>query len=300
MSNFKLNWDATGEKFYETGVDHGVLYPQANDGSYPKGVAWNGLTGVTESPSGADKNDIYADNIKYLVLRSAEDFGATVTCYTYPDEWEECDGSRMPIAGVKIGQQPRKAFGMCYRTLKGNDIQGTEYGYKLHILYNCTAAPSEKAYQTINDSPEAITFSWEVTTNPIEIPGFKKSAAITIDSTKVDPIKLKALEDILYGTATTEPRCPLPAEVISIFAEATPGVTLSTHSETVDVGETVTLTATTVPADAVVVWTASDDDITVSDGVVTGVNAGTSIVTATITVDNVDYTDSCVIQVAQG
>ena len=296
----RLQWDKTSERLYETGVKNAVLYPiDSATGTYPLGVAWNGITAITESPSGAESNPIYADDIKYLDLRSVEELGATIEAYTYPKEFYPCDGTASIAEGVVVGQQTRKMFALCYRTTLGNDTENNDFGYKLHILYNCTAAPSEKAYQTINDSPEAITFSWEVTTNPIDIPGFKKSAAITIDSTKVDPIKLKALEDILYGTAASDPRCPLPAEVISIFAEATPGVTLSSHTETVEVGSTETLTATTVPADAVVTWTASDDDVTVTDGVVEGVNVGTSIVTAKITVDNVDYTDSCVIQVTQ-
>jgi hypothetical protein len=231
--NFALEWDKTGERLYETGTDRGVLYPQANDGSYQKGVAWNGLTGVTESPSGADKTDIYADNMKYLVLRSAEDFGATITCYTYPDEWMECDGSRQPVAGVTIGQQPRKAFGLCYRSLIGNDIEGTEHGYKLHMIYNATASPSERGYKTVNDSPEAIEFSYELATTPTAVSGFKPTASITVDSTGVPEAKLKALEQILYGTpastpeggdpvAAVDPRLPLPDEIISLL---TPGNT---------------------------------------------------------------------------
>ena len=294
----RLQWDKTSERLYETGVKNAVLYPiDSATGTYPKGVAWNGITAITESPSGAESNPIYADDIKYLDLRSVEELGATIEAYTYPVEFYPCDGTASIATGVIVGQQTRKMFALCYRTTLGNDTENNDYGYKLHILYNCTAAPSEKAYQTINDSPEAITFSWEVTTNPIDIPGFKKSAAITIDSTKVDPIKLAALEDILYGTENSDARCPLPAEVISIFSEATPGITLNTHTANVEVGATVTLTATTVPASATVTWTASDDDVTVADGVVEGVNAGTSIVTATITVEDVDYTDSCVVQV---
>ena len=302
MSNFKLNWDATGEKFYETGVDHGVLYPQTNDGSYPKGVAWNGLTGVTESPSGADKNDIYADNIKYLVLRSAEDFGATVTCYTYPDEWEECDGSRMPIAGVKIGQQPRKAFGMCYRTLLGNDIQGTEYGYKLHIIWNATASPSERAYSTVNDSPEAIEFSYEIATTPTSITGYKPIASMTIDSTKVAADRLAALEQVLYGVAGgTDPRLPSPDEVISILgASSTRSVTVIPSRIELTVGDTYALTTQVVPSDAEITWSTSNDTYaSVENGVVTAEGAGTATITASISDGSTGtLTDTCTVVVS--
>lgn len=302
MSNFKLNWDATGEKFYETGVDHGVLYPQVNDGSYPKGVAWNGLTGVTESPSGADKNDIYADNIKYLVLRSAEDFGATVTCYTYPDEWEECDGSRMPIAGVKIGQQPRKAFGMCYRTLKGNDIQGTEYGYKLHIIWNATASPSERAYSTVNDSPEAIEFSYEIATTPTPITGYKPIASMTIDSTKVAADRLAALEQILYGVAGgADPRLPSPDEVIAILgATSTRSVTVIPSRIELTVGDTYALTTQVVPADAEITWSTSNESYaSVENGVVTAEGAGTATITASISDGSTGtLTDTCTVVVS--
>ena len=216
----KLVWDQTGEKYYETGVKNGVLYPQSNGGTYPKGVAWNGLISVTESPSGAEATPLYADDIKYLNLMSTEEFGATVEAYTYPDEFEECDGSADIAPGVSIGQQKRKAFGMCYKTTLGNDVDNNNYGYKLHIIYNALAAPSEKAYATINDSPEAITFSWELTTTPVIVEGFKPTASITIDSTKADPTKLKALEDILYGAAETEARLPLPNEVATLMKKA--------------------------------------------------------------------------------
>lgn len=220
----RLEWDKTSERLYETGVKMGVLYPQEG-GAYPKGVAWNGLTAVTESPSGAEATALYADDIKYLNLMSAEEFGATIEAYTYPDEFAQCDGSAELAAGVTIGQQKRKAFGMCYRTVLGNDTDNNDYGYKLHLIYGAQAAPSEKAYATINDSPEAITFSWEVTTTPVNVDGFKPTASITIDSTKVDAKKLKALEDILYGTnaatgggsAATEPRLPLPNEVATLM-----------------------------------------------------------------------------------
>lgn len=207
-----LTWDQTGQKIYETGVDHGVLYPATN-GTYPKGVAWNGLTNVTESPSGAEPSPIYADNIKYVNLMSAEEFGATVEAYTYPDEFAECDGSKELTTGVYVGQQPRKTFGLCYRTKIGNDVDGDDHGYKLHLIYGALAAPSERAYATVNDSPEAITFSWELSTTPVEVTGGKPTACLTIDSTKVDATKLAALEKILYGDGATEARLPLPDEI---------------------------------------------------------------------------------------
>lgn len=221
----KIVWDSTGERLYETGVKNGVLYPQSN-GTYPKGVAWNGLTAVTESPSGAEATALYADDMKYLNLYSAEEFGATVEAYTYPEEFGECDGSATIAKGVQIGQQTRKAFGMCYRTVVGNDTDGEAHGYKLHIIYGAMASPSEKAYATINDSPEAITFSWELTTTPVNVTGKKPTASIVIDSTKADPIKLAALEAILYGKDPTtsggndgeEPRLPLPDEIATLMA----------------------------------------------------------------------------------
>lgn len=216
----KIVWDKTGERYYETGVKNGVLYVQDSSGSYPKGVAWNGLTAITESPSGAEATSLYADDMKYLNLTSAEEFGATVEAYTYPDEFAECDGSATLVEGVTIGQQTRKTFGLCYRTALGNDVQNEAYGYKLHIIYGAKAAPSEKAYSTINDSPEAITFSWELTTTPVNVTGAKVTACITIDSTKVDPTKLAALEKILYGSdeaPDTEPRLPLPDEIKSLM-----------------------------------------------------------------------------------
>lgn len=215
----KIEWDKTGERLYETGVKNGVLYVQ-EAGAYPKGVAWNGLTAVTESPSGAEATPLYADDIKYLNLLSAEEFGATIEAYTYPDEFAECDGSASLATGVMIGQQARKTFGLCYRTTIGNDTDGNDHGYKLHIIYGALAAPSEKAYATINDSPEAITFSWEVTTTPVNVTGAKPTASITIDSTKADPEKLTALEKILYGDAEVEARLPLPDEIKELFAAA--------------------------------------------------------------------------------
>ena len=218
----KIVWDKTGEHFYETGVKNGVLYVQEGS-TYPKGVAWNGLTAVTESPSGAEATPLYADDIKYLNLISTEEFGATIEAYTYPDEFAACDGSAALVDGVMIGQQARKTFGLCYRTTIGNDTNGNDYGYKLHIIYGALAAPSEKAYATINDSPEAITFSWEITTTPVNVTGAKPTASITIDSTKADPTKLAALEDVLYGKdgePGNEPRLPLPDEIKTLMTPA--------------------------------------------------------------------------------
>lgn len=215
----KLIWDQTGDRLYETGVDHGVLYPYNTvSKAYDSGVAWNGLTGVTESPSGAEATPLYADNIKYLNLRSAEEFGATVECYTYPEEFEKLDGSKALATGVNIGQQSRGTFGLSYRTKVGNDTELDDHGYKLHLIYGATASPSERAYQTVNDSPEAITFSYEITTTPVEVTGAKPTAILTIDSTKADAKKLAALEAILYGSAESEPRLPLPDEIATIFA----------------------------------------------------------------------------------
>ena len=220
----KLVWDQTGERYYETGVKMGVLYPQSASGTYPKGVVWNGLTAVTESPSGAEATPLYADDVKYLNLYSAEEFGATIEAYTYPDEFAECDGSAEIATGVTIGQQNRKAFGLCYRTTIGNDTDGNDHGYKLHIIYGAMASPSEKAYATINDSPEAITFSWEITTTPVSVSGFKPTASVTIDSTKVDETKLKQLEAILYGdngsSSAGEARLPLPDEIVTLIGTA--------------------------------------------------------------------------------
>ena len=223
----KIVWDKTGERLYETGVKNGVLYLQTN-GVYNNGVAWNGLTAITESPSGAEATALYADDMKYLNLYSAEEFGATIEAYTYPDEFAECDGSKELVDGVVIGQQTRKVFGLCYRTVIGNDTDGEAHGYKLHIIYGAMASPSEKAYATINDSPEAITFSWEVTTTPVNVTGAKPTASVVIDSTKADPTKLAALETILYGKDPTtdggsdgvDPRLPLPDELKTLMTKS--------------------------------------------------------------------------------
>ena len=217
----KLVWDNTGDRLYETGVKQGVLYIPT-EGVYSKGVAWNGLTAVTESPSGAEPTALYADDIKDLSLTSTEEFGCTIEAYTYPPEFEACDGSAELVKGVTIGQQKRSTFGLCYRTTIGNDVDGNDHGYKLHLIYGCVASPSEKAYATINDSPEAITFSWEVTTTPVNVTGFEPTSYICIDSTKVDPQKLAALEAILYGSDSEsgEARLPLPDEVASLISAA--------------------------------------------------------------------------------
>ena len=212
----KLVWDEVGKRTYETGVDKGVLYVQDAEGAYGKGVAWNGLTAVNEAPSGAEPTPLYADNIKYLELTSKEEYGATIEAYTYPDEFEACDGSAEIGAGVVIGQQSRKVFGLCYRTVKGNDVKNNDYGYKIHLVYGCKAKPAQKNYQTINDSPEAITFSWEVSTTPVEVEGFKPTATVTIDSTKVTAEKLKSIEDALYGTESVEPKLLFPSEILAI------------------------------------------------------------------------------------
>lgn len=222
----KIVWDQVGERTYETGVDHGVLYVLQDDGTYANGVAWNGLTAITESPSGAEDTALYADNIKYINLKSNEEFGCTIEAYTYPDEFMQCDGSASLAKGVVLGQQGRRTFAIAYRTLMGNDIKGTDFGYKLHIVYGCSASPAEKSYQTVNDSPDAITFSWEVNTTPIQIEGFKPISSVTIDSTKVDAAKLTQLEEMLYGkdesTAGagdgTDPKLALPVDLKTIFA----------------------------------------------------------------------------------
>lgn len=221
-----ITWDAPEDRIYETGVDHGVFYNLNNQGAYVNGVAWNGLTNVNETPSGADENKIWADNMKYLSLRAAEDFGLTIQAYTYPEEFAVCDGSASVMPGVIIGQQPRKKFGFCYRTLVGNDVQQTDFGYKLHLVYGCTASPSQRGYSTVNENPEAIQFSWEIATTGVTVDGFKPTACLIIDSTKLEPAalaKLTDLEEVLYGTPASggaeavAGRMPLPDEVASIL-----------------------------------------------------------------------------------
>ena len=243
----RLVWDETGKKFYETGVKNGVLYVQNSSGAYPLGVAWNGLVSVTEQPSGAEANPIYADDTKYLNLLSTEEFAATIEAYTYPKEFEQCDGSADLVTGVAIGQQVRKTFGLVYKTTLGNDVDGNEYGYKLHIIYGGSAAPSEKAYQTINDTPEAITFSWEVNTTPVTVTGLKPTSSIVIDSTLVDADKLAALETVLFGDAGVDPRLPLPDEVKTIMTVTPDAVAVSSivpNDEATDVAIDTTIVIT--------------------------------------------------------
>lgn len=234
--DYAIEWDKSGERFYETGTKMGVLFPMDDDGEYGDGVAWNGLISVSESPSGAEPSDLYADDIKYLSMMSSEDFGATIEAYSSPEEFDECDGTVQAVAGLKLGQQKRRKFGFAYRTVLGDDIKGNDYGYIVHLIYNCLASPSEKAYSTINDSPEAITFSWELSTTPIPFSDedhkeFKPTAHLEIDSTKADEDLLAAFEQILYGKAATTdpeaaavpPRLPLPDEVIDLLTPVSPG-----------------------------------------------------------------------------
>lgn len=235
MPTYPLTWDNATERFYETGVKQGVLYPYDTDTKkYTPGVAWNGLTAVTESPSGAEETALYADDMKYLSLRSKEEFGGTVEAYTYPDEWMLCDGSAEPVTGVVIGQQKRKTFGLCYRTAIGNDTDGDKHGYKLHLIYGATASPSERAYATINDSPEAITFSWEISTIPVKFDAtgsykdYEPVACLTVDSRKASAAGLAALEAKLYGSGSTAPELPLPDEVMSLVGGGASGVTGAT------------------------------------------------------------------------
>lgn len=217
MASKRLTWDDTGKRLYETGVQRGVLYPTTEDGSYGKGVAWNGLTSVSESPSGAEETALYADDIKYLSLMSTETFGCTIEAYTYPPEFEACDGTAEIVPGATIGQQPRKSFGFCYRTAIGNDVDSNDHGYKLHLVYGCKASPSEKQYNTVNDSPEAITFSWTVNTTPVSVDGYKPTANLTIDSTKVSAEKMKKIEDLLYGSDEADAKLPMPSEIVEIL-----------------------------------------------------------------------------------
>ena len=291
----KLTWDATGERLYETGVSQCAVYPVVNN-AYPQGYAWNGITGVTESPSGADSNPQYADNIKYLNLISNEEFGATITAFTYPDEFADCDGSAAPVPGVRIGQQTRKPFGLAYKTILGNDSEGVDYGYKLHLIYNALASPSEKAYNTVNDSPEANEFSWEITTTPLNVTGYKPTACITITSTDVDAVSLAALEDALYGTASAAAYLPLPDEVIAMMGGSNVEITLNRANLKLKVDDTYTLKATTIPAGETVTFSSSASakaSVDSATGVVTAVATGSAIITASMTVDGTTYTDTC-------
>lgn len=209
----KLVFNGVGDRLFETGVKKGVLYVMGDEGQYEQGVVWNGLTGVTEKPSGAETTNLYADDVKYVVIYGAEEFEATIEAYTYPEEFEQCDGSAVLQEGVNVGQQTRKTFAFCYTTSLGNDTQGQDFGYKIHIIYGCKAKPSEKSYSTINDSPEAVTFSWDVSTVPVPVEGMNPTATVVIDSTRMDKGKLKILEDKLYGTEAAEPTLPLPNEI---------------------------------------------------------------------------------------
>jgi hypothetical protein len=254
-----LTWDDVGKRLYETGVDKGVLYIPNASGVYDSGYAWNGLTTVTESPSGAEASPQYADNIKYLNLISAEEFGGTIEAFTYPDQFAQCDGTAVPTPGVSVGQQGRKTFGLCYRTRLGNDVSGTDFGYKLHLLYGCQAAPSEKAYATINDSPEAIAFSWDITTTPVAVTGYKPTALMVVDSSKVTQAALTNLETILYGSGGVEPRLPTPNEVISIFGGTITTVRLTgANAPTYNAATHVV----TIPAVAGVLWQINGVDVT--------------------------------------
>lgn len=239
----QLMWDQVGERYYETGVDQGVLYIPDSSGAYVNGVAWNGLSSVSESPSGAEPNAIYADNTKYLNLYSAEEFGATIEAYTYPDEFAQFDGLATPSAGIAIGQQSRGVFGLSYRTRIGNDTYGDDHGYKIHMVYGCQASPSERAFNTVNDSPEAITFSWEIATTPVSVTGYKPTSLLTIDSTKVNATALTNLENFLYGTAGTDPSLPLPDAVLALFSGTATEVTPT--EPTFDDVDTITIPSVT-------------------------------------------------------
>lgn len=254
-----LEWDNVGERLYETGVDRGVLYHPDNAGQYNDGFAWNGLTTVTESPSGAEANPQYADNIKYLNLYSAEEFGGTIEAYTYPDEFAENDGTARPSAGVSVGQQSRRSFGLCFRTRVGNDVDGTDHGYKLHLVYGATASPSEKAYASINDSPEAIAFSWEFATVPVSWSGGKPTSLIVVDSTEVDPAALAALEAELYGDVGSDPRLPLPDEVVTLLGGAATVVNLGLAANQPTFNNATGVV--TLPAVAGVQWVVNGDEV---------------------------------------
>lgn len=263
-----LEWDKTGERLYETGVDHGVLYQVDMAGEYVDGVAWNGLTAVTDAPTGAESNKQYADNITYLNLISAEEWGGTIEAFMFPEEFNQNDGQGTPTPGVSVSQQRRRTFGFTWRTRLGNDIEGTDYGYKLHLAWGCLASPSEKSYATINDSPEAITFSWEVTTTPVAVgtiggTEYKPTAKMTIDSTKVDPVKLAALEQVLYGTAVTDAELPSPADVVTILSSALTSATPA--APTYDSGSD----EITIPATAGVIYSINGVDKVAGDHVIT-------------------------------
>lgn len=294
----RLVWDKTGERIYETGVDRMVLYLYDSENKkFTNATAWNGITAFNESPSGAEPTALWADNIKYLNLMSAEQYGGTLEAYTYPDEFEECDGSKEIATGVYIGQQTRRLFGLCYRTLLGNDTESTDYGYKLHLVYNCLASPSERSHATVNDSPEAANPSWEISTTPAEVTGGKPTATVIIDSTKVPAETLAAFEDILYGTVSDDGELPLPDAVAAFFGGASGvSVELNRHSIELVAGGTYTLVATTTPAGETVTWSSGSTSVAeVAAGVVSAEGAGNTIITASITKDGVTYTDTCTV-----
>ncbi len=281
----QLVWDAVGERRFEAGVDHGVLY-HATNGIYDKGFAWNGLTAVTESPSGAEASAQYADNIKYLNLVSAEEFGGTIEAFTFPDAWAECDGSATPTAGISVGQQTRRGFGLSYRTRVGNDVSGTDYGYKLHLVWGALAAPSEKGYNSINDSPEAITMSWEFTTSPVPVTGLKPTAIMTIDSTKVQPAALATLEAALYGTAGSDPRLPLPDEVIAMFNGTVNSVTPQQPTFVSTTG------VITIPTQTGVRYLRADTNQVVTGSVTITGGAGASLIIRAVPVNGYKFPDN--------
>ena len=310
-SGFTVKWDQDGEHFYETGAERAVLYPMDSTGKYGDAVAWNGLTSFEESPSGAEANPLYADDIKYLNLISKEEYAFTIGAYTYPDEFAECDGSAFldkDFAGefgpaIKIGQQKRKKFGFCCTTKKGNDIEQADYGYILHLIYNCTAAPSSRSHATENESPEAIEFSWECQTTPVEVTGGTPTCNLEIDMTKLTEPQRNLLEQTLFGNGTTPGKFLTPNEVVELLFQAPvePKIVISPTAITaLEVGDTATINVTEkVPAEAAVTWTSDDpDDATVDEnGVVTGVAVGTAGIHATITVEGVDYTATCGVKV---
>lgn len=308
MPTYPLTWDQTGEHFYEAGVDHCVLYKYAeadaevvgDTAGYKNGVAWNGITAFNESPSGAEPSAFYADNIKYLNMISAEDYGATVECFTYPEEFEECNGNVEIADGVYISQQARAKFGVCYRTLTGSDTvtAGSDpLGYKLHLVYNCSATPSEKSHTTVNESPDAPTMSFTLSTTPVEVSGKKPTAVLTIDAAKVGQAKMAALEAVLYGSGSTAPRLPYPDEIAEILGnEALGSIELNMHTVTIKNGGSATLTAKVYPANAEITWTSGSSSVaTVSDGVVSAEGVGNTVITAAITVSGVTYNDTCTV-----
>lgn len=307
-TGFTLNWDQDGERFYETGVERAVIYPMNSDGTYEDGVAWNGLTSFEESPSGAEANPLYADDMKYLNLMSKEQYAFTIGAYTYPDAFAKCDGSAFldeTMAGtlgpaLKIGQQKRQKFGFCVTTKRGNDIEQSDYGYIIHLIYNCNASPSSRSHATENESPEAIEFSWEVNTSEIRVSGGKSTCNLDIDVTKLTDGQRNLLETTLFGDGTKPGKFLTPDEVVALLynAPTEASVTLNPKALTVAVEATGTITAATVPAGSEVTWTTDNASVaTVADGVVTGVSAGTATITATITVDGETYSDTCGVNV---